>query len=124
MKDGNLTEYLNEFQRLYSELLKKGKDLYSLGHDPIWVLGLDKIERESVENRDGIFGYVKLRPEDAKEIKKMFPKSSRSEEEIMKNCSIKPFTGNNSVEFLNNEDLEGILEGKPAKVYSVDIDTH
>lgn len=41
---------MDNFQRLYSELLDRGKDLYILGSDPLWILGLNKIKREPVED--------------------------------------------------------------------------
>lgn len=124
MEKGNLTEYLNKFQELYSELLKKGKDLYTLGNDPLWILGLDRIKREPVEGDKGIFGYLKLRPEDAKEIKKMFPRNTNTEEQIIKESCIKPYEKNSKYEFISLEGLESILKGNVFKAYEIDIDIH
>jgi hypothetical protein len=116
MDKGNFTDYLEQFNKLYNELLQQGKDVYIFGDDPVWILGLVKKQRDFLE------GDLKLTLDDALEIKKMFPNSTKSVEYLIEECQLKPYTKNTQYELLTLDGLESILKGEPFKAYEIHID--
>lgn len=124
MVKGNFTEYLDEFQKLYSKLLEQGKDIYILGNDPLWIIPLRKKKRKLVNDYRRCLGYVELTLEDARDIKKLFPGTNKSEEEILQDFEIKKYSENGKYQFLSPTGLEEILKGKPFRAYAINVCSH
>ena len=111
-----MTQDLDRFKKLYSKLLEQGKDLYLLGGSChyTFAVGLPKRERE---NKGA--NYFKLTLEDVKDYRKMFPKSTITDEEIFNDLWVQPHKRiwMNPLLAMTSDRLEKILDRKVIKEF-------